>query len=209
MKTHRLRAATPSSGARACLRACPQPFFTVLLPLAAALAALSAPPPAYAQAAPATAAQSESARVYAIAPGPLNDALAAFARQAGISLGYSSSQLSGARSAGLSGQYGVAEGLRALLAGTGYRAVNVDGGIRVEAEPPSATSTLAPVLVTGAYHAQTEGTQSYGSSMATIGKTEQALKDIPQSVTVVTRKRLDDQNLSTISEVLELSLIHI
>ncbi|KAG1248189.1 hypothetical protein G6F65_019754 [Rhizopus arrhizus] len=39
--------------------------------------------------------------------------------------------------------------------------------------------------------------------MATIGKTEQALKDIPQSVTVVTRKRLDDQNLSTISEVLE------
>jgi len=203
VKTHRLRAATPSSGARACLRACPHPFFAVLLPLAAALASLSAPSPSYAQAAPATAAQSESARVYAIAPGPLNDALAAFARQAGISLGYSSAQLSGARSAGLSGQYGVAEGLRALLAGTGYRAVNVDGGIRVEAEPPSATSTLAPVLVTGAYHAQTEGTQSYGSSMATIGKTEQALKDIPQSVTVVTRKRLDDQNLSTISEVLE------
>jgi len=175
----------------------------VLLPLAAALAAMTAPPPSYAQAAQATAAQSESARVYAIAPGPLNDALAAFARQAGISLGYSSSQLSGARSAGLNGQYGVAEGLRALLAGTGYRAVNVDGGIRVEAEPQSTTSTLAPVLVTGAYHAQTEGTQSYGSSMATIGKTEQALKDIPQSVTVVTRKRLDDQNLSTISEVLE------
>ncbi|QCS66871.1 TonB-dependent siderophore receptor [Achromobacter denitrificans] len=174
-----------------------------MLPLAAALAAMTAPPPAYAQAAPATAAQSESPRVYAIAPGPLNDALAAFARKAGISLGYSSSQLSGARSAGLNGQYGVADGLRALLAGTGYRAVNVDGGIRVEAEPPSATSTLAPVLVTGAYHAQTEGTQSYGSSMATIGKTEQALKDIPQSVTVVTRKRLDDQNLSTISEVLE------
>ena len=134
---------TPSSGARACLRACPQPFFTVLLPLAAALAGLSAPSPSYAQAAPATAAQSESARVYAIAPGPLNDALAAFARQAGISLGYSSSQLSGARSAGLNGQYGVADGLRALLAGTGYRAVNVDGGIRVEAEPQSATSTLA------------------------------------------------------------------
>ena len=45
--------------------------------------------------------------------------------------------------------------------------------------------------------------RSYAASAATIGKTEQALKDIPQSVTVVTRKRIDDQNLATISEVLE------
>ncbi|WZB74224.1 STN domain-containing protein [Achromobacter insuavis] len=87
----------------------------------------------------------------------MNDALSAFARQAGISLAYSSAQLARARSAGLNGAFDTADGLRALLAGTGYRAVNVDGGIRIEAEPRTGVSTLSPVLVSGTYHAQTEG----------------------------------------------------
>lgn len=204
MKTHRLRAAATPPGDRACLRACPSLSPVALLPLMVALGALTSAVPARAQAAPsATQAATASARVYAIAPGPLNDALSAFARQAGISLAYSSAQLAGARSAGLNGAFDTADGLRALLAGTGYRAVNVDGGIRIEAEPRTGVSTLSPVLVSGTYHAQTEGSQSYAASAATIGKTEQALKDIPQSVTVVTRKRIDDQNLATISEVLE------
>lgn len=204
MKTHRLRAAATPPGDRACLRACPSLSPVALLPLMVALGALTSAAPARAQAVPpATQAATASARVYAIAPGPLNDALSAFARQAGISLAYSSTQLAGARSAGLNGAFDTADGLRVLLAGTGYRAVNVDGGIRIEAEPRTGVSTLSPVLVSGTYHAQTEGSQSYAASAATIGKTEQALKDIPQSVTVVTRKRIDDQNLATISEVLE------
>lgn len=205
MKTYRHPAAA-APGDRACLRACPTPSLAVLLPLAAALglAALSASPTTVrAQTAPAVNAPSAPSRAYAIAPGPLNETLAEFARQAGISLAYSSAQLNGARSAGLDGQYGVADGLRALLSGTGYRAVNVDGGIRIEAEPQSAASTLAPVLVTGVFNATTENTNSYAARAATIGKTEEALKDIPQSVTVITRRRMDDQNLSTISEVLE------
>jgi outer membrane receptor for ferric coprogen and ferric-rhodotorulic acid len=108
-----------------------------------ALGALTSAAPARAQAAPpATQAATASARVYAIAPGPLNDALSAFARQAGISLAYSSAQLAGARSAGLNGAFDTADGLRALLAGTGYRAVNVDGGIRIEAEPRTRDSHL-------------------------------------------------------------------
>ena len=91
---------------------------------------------------------SGAARDYAISPGPLNDTLAAFARQAGISLAYSSAQLQGARSAGLNGRFGVADGLRTLLAGTGYRAVNVDGGIRVEAEMCIRDRPLTCCLIT-------------------------------------------------------------
>lgn len=66
-------------------------------------------------------------------------------------------------------------------------------------------ATLREVKVTAQAErdSTTEGTSSYGARAATIGKTVQALKEIPQSVTVVTRKRLDDQNLSSIGEVLE------
>ena len=42
-----------------------------------------------------------------------------------------------------------------------------------------------------------------------IGKGRQALRDIPQSVTVMTERLLDDRNLDDFREVLRLSLIHI
>ena len=36
----------------------------------------------------------------------------------------------------------------------------------------------------------------------TVGKGEQAIKDIPQSISVITRQRMDDQNLNTVDDVL-------
>lgn len=172
----------------------------IFLPLVAAL--LAAMPTAHAQSNPA-AASATAARTYHISAGPLDAALADFARQAGVSLIYSAAQLQGARSAGLNGRYALQDGLQALLAGTGYRGIQVSSGIRIEAEPEPGVSTLAPVRVNRSLDAQTEGLQSYTANATTIGKTAQALKDIPQSVSVVTRKRLDDQNLASISEVLE------
>ncbi|MFC4309132.1 TonB-dependent siderophore receptor [Steroidobacter flavus] len=49
----------------------------------------------------------------------------------------------------------------------------------------------------------TEGTGSYGASSATIGKGSQRLKDVTNSVTVITRERLEDQNLQTLDEALQ------
>jgi len=51
----------------------------------------------------------------------------------------------------------------------------------------------------------TEGSGRYTAPAVTIGKSTQALKDIPQSVSVITRQRIDEQNLQTLSEVLEQS----
>jgi outer membrane receptor for ferric coprogen and ferric-rhodotorulic acid len=48
----------------------------------------------------------------------------------------------------------------------------------------------------------TELTGAYLATAATIGKTEQSLKEIPQTVTVMTRQRIDDQNLRSLDEVL-------
>lgn len=62
-------------------------------------------------------------------------------------------------------------------------------------------TTLPPVVVTGQAERQ-EGKDSVRATHSTIGKTQQALRDIPQSVTVVTEKLVDDRQLDTLKEVL-------
>jgi outer membrane receptor for ferric coprogen and ferric-rhodotorulic acid len=62
-----------------------------------------------------------------------------------------------------------------------------------------ATTVVAPDDETSS----TEHTRSYTSGKVTIGKGEQDVKDIPQSTTVITRQRLDDQNLRTLDQALE------
>ena len=50
----------------------------------------------------------------------------------------------------------------------------------------------------------TEGTRSYTATETNIGgKVPTAIKDVPQSVTVVTRQRIEDQQLNTLADVLE------
>ncbi|WP_144109537.1 TonB-dependent siderophore receptor [Paraburkholderia sp. BCC1886] len=65
-------------------------------------------------------------------------------------------------------------------------------------------SSLKPVIVTAAPDATTEGSGSYAGRTATIaGRTEQPIKEIPNSVSVLTRQRMDDQNLTTIQDALK------
>jgi len=67
---------------------------------------------------------------------------------------------------------------------------------------PAATS-LAPVEVRDdRLEATTEFTGSYTTGASTIGKTAQALKETPQSVTVITRQLLDDQNIRSLDDAL-------
>ncbi|WYX60062.1 TonB-dependent receptor plug domain-containing protein [Achromobacter xylosoxidans] len=49
---------------------------------------------------------------------------------------------------------------------------------------------------------QTEGSQSYTANTVTIGKTGANVRDIPNSVSVVTRQRMDDQNMVTVEDAL-------
>ncbi len=61
--------------------------------------------------------------------------------------------------------------------------------------------TLAPVLVIEKAIAP-EGRDSVRATETGIGKGKQALRDIPQSITVVTEKLIDDRNLDTLKEAL-------
>ena len=61
--------------------------------------------------------------------------------------------------------------------------------------------TLAPVTVREQAEAP-EGKDALRATQSSIGKGNQALRDIPQSITVVTEKLIDDRNLDTVKDVL-------
>jgi catecholate siderophore receptor len=74
--------------------------------------------------------------------------------------------------------------------------------VQAQAQDNSADRSLAPVTVRE--RAETaEGKDSVRATETTIGKGKQKLRDIPQSVTVVTERLIDDRNLDTVKEALK------
>jgi len=154
----------------------------------------------------ALAADAAAVAAYDIPAGPLDVALARFGQASGALLSFPPELAAGRRSPGVSGRHSAPEALARLLAGTGLEAVpQANGGYTLRALPAApGPTTLQPVKVTAQAEASatTEGSGSYAASGATLFKGSQALKDIPQSITVVTRQRMDDQRLDTLDEVL-------
>jgi len=70
------------------------------------------------------------------------------------------------------------------------------------AQTTTPEKTLAPVVVKERAEAP-EGKDSVRATETTIGKGKQQLRDIPQSVTVVTERLIDDRNLDTVKEALK------
>lgn len=96
------------------------------------LGVMSAPAPALAQPQPPADAQ----RSYAIAQGPLAEALNQFASEAGVVLAFDASQLASLRTRGLQGRHGVSAGFAALLAGTEWTVVQTAPGSYVLRKRP-------------------------------------------------------------------------
>ncbi|WP_133490084.1 MULTISPECIES: TonB-dependent siderophore receptor [Alcanivorax] len=171
-----------------------------------AFAALSIAPllsvPAQAQNGPA---QESSALRFDIAGGALDGVLNRFAIAAGLVLSADAGLTAGKTSAGLRGVYTPREGLRRLLSGTGLSA-DFDGERNVTIVTEPQARRLAPVSVRGGVAAvdagRSEGTGAYTTEAITIGRTAQSLRETPQSVSVVTRQQLDEQNAHTVSEAM-------
>ncbi|XAH21243.1 TonB-dependent siderophore receptor [Xylophilus sp. GW821-FHT01B05] len=155
---------------------------------------------------------SQELRSFDIPAGPLEGVLNRLGREAGVLISFGSATTEGVRSKGVSGKHSVEDALSRALSGTGLGAVRAAGGGYALGVLPSTTkpadagaaSTLAGVTVTAQAErsATTEGTGSYTPRAVTIGRGEQALKDIPQSVSVMTRQRMDDQNLVSLTDVI-------
>jgi len=159
-----------------------------------------------AQAAPALAS-------YAIPAGPLAGALNRYAQQAGVSIVIDSAKVQGLHTAGLQGSHAIEDGFAVLLRGSGYAIGKTATGYVLVAAPASAPTaaasaasaaerTMPSVTIVGQAEqgATTEGSGSYTARKITLGKGEQSMKDMPQSVSVLTRQRLDDQGITDLRE---------
>ncbi len=156
---------------------------------------------------PALAAPAAQAQVYRfdIPAQSLDSALAAFSAVTRVQVLVGAEVTQGLRSPGLSGSYPQEQALARLLAGSGLSATYIDSDSvtlekRVSADGAvqlGATAVNADLL-----GATTENSRSYTTGAVTIGKGEQKLKDIPQSVSVVTRQRLNDQNMNNLQDAM-------
>jgi len=165
-------------------------------------------PIAGAQAAEPASASAQAGRVQVdIAAGPLSEVLARYAAATQVALSFDASALQGLQSPGLRGEFSVPQGFEQLLASSGYEAIPADtGGYRLRKRPQpvrKTETTLNAVTVTAqaASGARTENTGSYATSEVSTAK-GQALREIPQTVSVITRQQMEDQNMTTLDEVM-------
>lgn len=159
-----------------------------------------------AQARPTTDAGSVNLRLSAQ---PLGQALNALAQQADIQILFSAELTKGRMATPVQGQYSVKEALQRLLAGTGLEATRSGSGWQIRVSQVgiqgNEANVLKEVLVTAPAQADssTENSASYAATYTNTAKTALTLREIPQSVTVVTRQRMDDQALKTLDAVME------
>lgn len=74
-------------------------------------------------------------------------------------------------------------------------------GAMAQSSGPTTEKTLKPVVIKERFEAA-EGKDTVRATNSGIGKGNQELRDIPQSITVVTEKLVDDRNLDTLKDVL-------
>lgn len=96
-----------------------------------------------------------------------------------------------------------AEAMQRALTGSGLQLrVTEQGNFSVEPVTDGNTTLQlgATNIVERSIDATTEGSGSYAARAVTIGKGTHTLKEIPQSVTVMTRKQMDDQGLTDLKD---------
>ena len=148
-----------------------------------------------------------SSRHYELAAGPLEESLNSFAQVAGISLPFDPALVQGKRAQALRGDYAVQDGLERLLAGSGLTVTRTaSGNYLLIARSQSADALeLGATTISGlGLGSTTEHSGSYTTgAMQTATKLPLSLRETPQSVTVITRQRMDDQGMRSLDDVVQ------
>lgn len=177
----------------------------------AALTALwmaAAPALAWAEDAPQLAQATQ--KTFAIPPQLLSSALTSFGRQAGVQLSVDPDLVAGRTSAGLSGAMSPAEALSRLLTDTGltFRFTAPDTVVLLRAAGSAdGALQLGPITVEGSAAAPAETAwgpvSGYVATRSAAGsKTDTALAETPQSVSVIGRQEMTDRNVQTVTDAL-------
>ncbi|QLF93756.1 TonB-dependent siderophore receptor [Pseudomonas sp. ABC1] len=139
---------------------------------------------------------------------PLDRALTELAARTGDIIGADASLLSGHHAPSLKGRYSTGQALQQLLRDSGLYAIPIGEG-RWSIQPlsaPGSAMELGATSITGQGLqglSTTEGTGSYTSgSSNSATKLNLSLRETPQSISVMTRQRIEDQNLSQLTDVI-------
>ena len=146
------------------------------------------------------------AQRYDIPAGSLAEALSQFAAASGVMITFSAEDTAGLGSPGLQGDFELHQGFARLLQGSGLRLVQAGNKryVLAKAERGAALELGATSINAAGLGATTEGTGSYTTGQSnTATKLPLSLRETPQSISVVTRQRMDDQGLNDITEVLQ------
>jgi outer membrane receptor for ferric coprogen and ferric-rhodotorulic acid len=126
----------------------------------------------------------------------LPQALQAFGHQTNQQVIYNADDMAGLKSHAVSGKLSPQAAIVELLKGTDVH-YSFEGStlMLVRGSNTAGLELGATNISAKQADATTEGSNSYTSNAVTIGKGTHTLKEIPQSVTVMTRKQMDDQDL--------------
>lgn len=140
----------------------------------------------------------------------LADALQSFARASGLQVNYDPAALVGKRAPALAGRMEPDVALQRLLAGSGL-AASVNGSVAtvapVATQAAAGSVTLDTTTISAddgslAGRTTTEGTRSYTTgAMSTSTGLPLSIRETPQSVSVITRQRMEDQGMTDLNDV--------
>ncbi|WP_417799083.1 MULTISPECIES: TonB-dependent siderophore receptor [Rhodospirillales] len=154
------------------------------------------------------AAQTQDAEkvTFAVPGGALENALLTFGRQANLEIVYPSALTAGKTVSGLNGTYLIDDALTRLLAGTGLaHQRGADGSVTIydQATGASDGTQTAPVVIESRIESATGPVEGYVAKRSISGtKTNTALKEIPQSISVVTADQIEDQAAGSVAEAM-------
>lgn len=138
---------------------------------------------------------------------PLSAALTAFARQSGYQISADHAAVAGAQGQSVSGTMTPEEALNRLMAGTGLSYRKPDATSVLIERPAAGVIQLDPVTIEGqaavgepTAWSPVEGYVARRSASGT--KTDAALAETPQAVSVITPKQMQDQGAQTIQDAL-------
>lgn len=139
---------------------------------------------------------------------PLADALIQFGRQAGLQVSADQAMTANLRSTAVNGAMAPQQALNQILSGSGLGYRITGNMVSLERVSGAGSTVLPPISVEGrnapgetawgpvaGYHAKRTGTAT---------RTDTALRDVPQSVTVVSRQAMEDRASVSVADALEL-----
>ncbi len=133
---------------------------------------------------------------YSIPAGSLTEALKQFEQQSGVKLTFDAEIVKDARTQGLSGRFDVQSGLNFMLIGSELQAVTKDDGYAVIKSQASNAITVLPSIQVAA-----SSVDRYNATTSvTATKTDTLLRDVPQSISVLTNELIQDQAVQSLGE---------